>query len=157
MAEVLKKKKKGKKRNAFIDWLNYLGLRVLVLILRFFNIETNLRTARFLGRMLWRYYHRGRKRAMDNLRASFPDKSEQWHRRTGRRSFEHMAMLAMDVLFTPRLVRKDKYLEYSYYKNVERAKWLMQEGKGLLMVAAHYSNFEILSYIQNFNKSILYF
>ena len=143
----MKKKKKGKKRNAFIDWLNYLGLRVLVLILCFFNIETNLRTARFLGRMLWRYYHRGRKRAMDNLRASFPDKSEQWHRRTGRRSFEHMAMLAMDVLFTPRLVRKDNYLEYSYYKNVERAKWLMQEGKGLLMVAAHYSNFEILSYI----------
>ena len=84
---------------------------------------------------------------MENLRASFPEKSERWLRETGKRSFEHIAMLAIDVLFTPKLVKKHNWRDYSRYKNTERAKWLMQEGRGLLMVAAHYSNFEIMGYL----------
>jgi len=139
--------RKHRKPNLLVDWLSYIALRILVLFLWVFDIETNLNTACWLGRLLWKFYHRGRKRALDNLRASFPDKSEQWIQQTGRRSFEHIAMLAVDVLFTPRLVKRYNWSTYSYYKNVERAKWLMQEGRGLLMVAAHYGNFEIMGYL----------
>ena len=139
--------KKKKKHNPIKDWLCYLGLRFLVVFLSLFDIETNLNSACFLGRLMWKYYHRGRKRALANLRASFPEKDEEWLWKTGQRSFEHVAMLAIDVLFTPRLVKKHNRHNYSRYKNAERAKWLMQEGRGLLMVAAHYSNFEIIGYI----------
>jgi KDO2-lipid IV(A) lauroyltransferase len=117
------------------------------MFLYLFDVETNLNTACFLGRLLWKYYHRGRNRALDNLRASFPEKSEQWVWETGRRSFEHIAMLAIDVLFTPRLVKRYNWRNYSRYKNVERTKWLMQEGRGLLIVGAHYGNFEIVGYL----------
>ena len=147
MAEAVPRKKKKRKHNPITDWLTYLALRVLVVFLYLFDIETNLRTACFLGRCLWRYYHRGRKRALDNLHASFPEKDEKWIRQTGKRSFEHIAMLAVDVLFTPRLVKKYNWRDYSRYKTTERAKWLMQEGRGLLMVAGHYSNFEIMGYL----------
>lgn len=140
-------KQKKKKGNLVTDWLTYAALRTFMIFLFLFDVETNLNTACFLGRMLWKYYHRGRKRALENLRASFPKKSEQWIWQTGRRSFEHIAMLAIDVLFTPRLVKKYNWRNYSQYKNVERAKWLMQQGQGLLMVAAHYSNFEIMGYL----------
>jgi KDO2-lipid IV(A) lauroyltransferase len=139
--------KKKKKHNPVADWLAYLALRVLVVFLYLFDAETNLRTACFLGRLLWKFYHRGRRRALDNLRASFPDKSEQWIWETGRRSFEHIAMLAVDVLFTPRLVKKHNWRDYSRFTTAERAKWLMKEQNGLLMVAAHYSNFEIIGYM----------
>jgi len=142
-----KKKKKKKKHSPFADWLAYIALRVAVIFLSLFDIETNLNNACFLGRMLWKYYHRGRKRAMDNLRVSYPEKSQQWLEKTGQRSFEHIAMLAIDVLFTPRMVKKGNWRHYSRYKNVERAKWLMKEGNGLLMVTAHYSNFEIMGYL----------
>jgi len=147
MSDSTPRKKKKKKNNLVTDWLLYLCLRILVVFLYLFDVETNLNTACFLGRVLWKYYHRGRKRALDNLRASFPEKSEQWIWQTGQRSFEHIAMLAIDVLFTPRLVKKYKWRNYSRYKNVERAKWLMQEGKGILMVTGHYSNFEIIGYL----------
>ena len=130
-----------------MDWLSFIALRILVVFLYLFDVETNLKTACFLGRLLWKYYHRGRKRALDNLRASFPEKSEQWIWQTGRRSFEHIAMLAIDVIFTPRLVKKNNWRNYSRYENVERAKWLMQQGSGLLMVTGHYSNFEIMGYL----------
>ncbi len=145
MADSVPRKKK--KHNLFIDWLSYIALRVLVVFLYLFDVESNLKIACFLGRLLWKHYHRGRKRALDNLRASFPEKSQQWIWETGRRSFEHIAMLAIDILFTPRLVKKYNRHNYSRYKNVERVKWLMQGGRGLLMVAGHYSNFEIMGYI----------
>ena len=56
-------------------------------------------------------------------------------------------MLAVDVIFTPRLVKKDNWRQYSRFKNAERAKWLSKEGKGLIFVGAHYGNFEILGYM----------
>jgi KDO2-lipid IV(A) lauroyltransferase len=147
MADSALKKRKKKKHNLLTDWLGYFALRILVVFLYLFDVETNLNTACFLGRLLWKHYTRGRKRALDNLHASFPEKSEQWRWETGRRSFEHIAMLAMDMLFTPRLVKKSNWRDYSQFKTAERAKWLMQQGKGLLMVASHYSNFEIMGYM----------
>ena len=100
--------RKKKKNNLITDWLLYLALRILVFFLYLFNVETNLNTACFLGRLLWKHYHRGRNRALDNLHASFPEKSEQWIWQTGRRSFGHIAMLAGDGLFSPPFVKKYK-------------------------------------------------
>ncbi len=143
----VKRKKPKKKRNVVVDWLAFAGLRILVGILLLFDVETNLRFARFLGRLLWRHYHRGRARALENLHASYPGKDEQWYETTGQKSCESIAMLAVDVIFTPHLVRKDNWRQYSRFKNVERAKWLSKEGKGLIFVGAHYGNFEILGYM----------
>lgn len=150
MAEVVqqrKRKRHKKKHNPFVDWICYILLRILISFLNLFRIETNLKFACFLGRLLWTHYSGGRERALENLRASFPEKDEQWFEQTGRRSFENLAMLAVDVLSMPRLVKKDNWRNYSFYKNTEQAKWLMQQGKGLLMLTAHYGNFEIMGYL----------
>ncbi len=140
-------RKKKKKHNPVLDWLLYVAVRIVVVFLSLFPIETNLAFARILGRLLWKYYGRGRQRALDNLHASFPEESEQWIHQTGRRSFEHLVMLTIDVLFTPRLVCKDNWRHYSRFKNAEYIKWLMKERKGLLMVTGHYGNFEIIGYL----------
>jgi KDO2-lipid IV(A) lauroyltransferase len=139
--------RKNKEHNLIANLLIYLALRILVVFLYLFDVETNLNTACFLGRLLWKYYHRGRNRALENLRASFPEKDKKWIWAVGQRSFEHIVMLAVDVLYTPRLVKRHNWRNYSRYKNVERTKWLMQEGRGLLIVGGHYSNFEIVGYL----------
>ena len=142
-----RKKAKKKKTNPVKDWLIYLALRILMMFLLLFNVETVLKFACFLGRLLWKYYHRGRKRALDNLRASFPHKSEQWIWQTGKRSFEHIVMLTVDIIFTPRLAKKHNWRDYSRYKNIERVKWLIHEGKSLMLLTGHYGNFEIMGYV----------
>jgi KDO2-lipid IV(A) lauroyltransferase len=139
--------KDKKKHHPATEWLAYAVLRIVLMFVYMFDVETNLKTACLLGRVLWRSYHRGRQRALDNLRASFPDKTKEWIHQTGRRSFEHVAMLAMDVILTPRVVKKHNWRQYSRYRNAERTKWLMKEGRGLLMVGAHYGNFEIVGYL----------
>lgn len=142
-----KKRRKKRKNNIVLDYLAYIALRIALFILYRFSVEANLRFARFLGRQMWARYHRGRKRALDNLRASFPDKDQSWLEETGRRSFESIVMLVMDVLFTPRLVKRDNWEKYSTYKNTEQIKWLMQGGQGLLLITGHYGNFELMGYL----------
>jgi KDO2-lipid IV(A) lauroyltransferase len=144
---VFVKKKPKKKRNIIRDWIAYIALRILVAVLYLFDVESNLRFARFLGRLMWRHYTRGRQRALENLRASYPEKDEQWINSVGQKSCESIAMLAVDVFFTPKLVKKDNWRQYSRFKNAERAKWLSKENKGLLFVTGHYGNFEIIGYM----------
>jgi KDO2-lipid IV(A) lauroyltransferase len=142
-----KKKRKKRKNNVVVDWLIYVLVRGLLCVLFFIGVERSLAIARFLGKQMWKHYGRGRDRAITNLKASFPEKDDKWVEETGRRSFEQIVMLVIDVFFTPRLVNKDTWLQYSKYKNIERVKWMMQEGQGVLLVTAHYGNFEIMGYL----------
>ena len=109
MAEKPRKRRKKKKPNIVVDWLLYVALRLALLIMFRFSIEANLRFARYLGSLMWKHYDRGRKRALDNLRASYPEKDEQWLIETGRRSCQQIAMLVIDILFTPRLVNRENW------------------------------------------------
>lgn len=142
-----KRDRKKRERNLVADWLAYAGLRVVVFVLFLFPVRWNLRFAAFLGRQLWGHYHRGRQRAIENLRASFPEKDDAWIEATGQRSFEQIVMLVIDVLFTPRLVKRDNWDRYSTYRSIERPKWLMQGGQPVVFVGAHYGNFEIVGYL----------
>jgi KDO2-lipid IV(A) lauroyltransferase len=141
-----KKNKKRKQRNLPLDYTGYLALRLLIAFLRLFTIQRNLKSAAWLGRLLYKHYHRGRKRALENLTKSFPDKSPQWIDATAKRSFEQLAMLAMDVLCMSRIVTKD-WRSYLECKNIEHVKWMLKENRTILMVTAHYGNFEIMGYI----------
>ncbi|MBN1788313.1 MAG: lysophospholipid acyltransferase family protein [Sedimentisphaerales bacterium] len=148
MAEEIRKRKRNKRKKTAVEhWVNYVLIRALIFIVSLFPVEMVLKFACFLGRGLWRHYHRGRQRAIDNLRASFPGKDDEWIRKTGKRSFEHLVMLAVDVIFISRLLTRDNWEKYSTYKNAEPLKWIMAEKKPVLFVAAHYSNFEIMSYV----------
>jgi KDO2-lipid IV(A) lauroyltransferase len=141
------RKKKKKKQHPVRDWLLYALLRIVVVVVNIFPATMNLRTARWLGRMLWKHYHRGRQRAVDNLRASFPDKDHEWMEEIGRKSFESLVMLMMDILMTPRLVRKENWRDYCTFSGAERAKWMIKEHKGMLLLTAHYGNFELGGYM----------
>ena len=56
-------------------------------------------------------------------------------------------MLVIDTLFTPRLLDKGNWSRYIRPINIERAKWMSKENKGLLMLTGHYGNFEITGYL----------
>jgi Kdo2-lipid IVA lauroyltransferase/acyltransferase len=147
MTAVEPTKKKKKKDHPVRDWLLYALLRFFVVLINLFPANSNLRTARFMGRLLWKHYGRGRQRAIENLKASFPEKDEQWVIETGRKSFESLMMQMMEVLMTPRLVRKDNWREYCRFSGAERVKWMIKEHKGMLLLTAHYGNFEIVGYM----------
>jgi lauroyl/myristoyl acyltransferase len=115
MAEQQKERKRKKRKKTVLEhWLLYLLLRIFLAFVFLFPVESVLKFARRLGRALWKYYGRGRQRALENLRASFPEKDEKWIEETGIRSFECLLMLFVDILFLPRIIRKDAELIPAY-------------------------------------------
>ena len=148
MAEEQRKRKRHKRKKTIVEqWLIYVLLRIFLFFVFLFPVEKVLKFAAFLGKGFWKHYARGRERALENLRASFPEKDEKWIEETGIRSFENLVMLAVDVVFSPRIIRKDNWEQFSTYKNVERIKWMMAEHRPMLLAGPHYGNFEIIGYL----------
>ena len=142
-----RKRRRHKKPHPRLDWCVYACVRILTALLGILPVRVTLAVACTLGRLLWLCYARGRERALENLSAAYPEKDRAWLVKTAKRSFEQIAMLGVDILLTPTLARKENWQQYGVYQNVEYTKWLMQEGKGVILVTGHYGNFEILSYI----------
>ncbi len=138
----------AKARNDLLDRLTYLALRLVSAALHCFPVDLNLRTARLIGRCMYRLDRRHRNRALHNLARSFPEQSEQWREEMARRSMEHLVMLGVEVLFTTRLLRIDTWRRYIELDNLrDTVRLLLQRNQPIVMLTGHYGNWEILGYV----------
>jgi KDO2-lipid IV(A) lauroyltransferase len=141
-------KKEKKPRKDWLDRLQYYALRFVSAALHCWPVNMNLRTAKLLGDLLYRFDRRHRERALANLRRSFPNLSEKQRERLARRSMQEIPMLGVEVLFTTRLVHLDtwsRYVELENFRDVLAL--LLRRDQGLILLTAHYGNFEILGYV----------
>jgi len=85
--------------------------------------------------------------ARANLRLAFPDKSEKERRKIARGCFVHLARCAVEFLRLPGLNRKkvDKLLEHTGWEHLRQA---MEKGRGVIVVTAHFGNFDLLACAQ---------
>ena len=140
-------KKDKKPRSALLDRLVYVGLRMLSAALHCWPVDSVLRGAAMVGDLLYQFDRKHRERALHNLRRSFPDMSEADRVSLARRSMQAIPMLGVDVLFTTRLVRIDTWAKYIQLDNFREAvQLLLAKDRGLILLTAHYGNFEILGY-----------
>jgi KDO2-lipid IV(A) lauroyltransferase len=137
----------AKERNRFVDYAQYLGLRLANMLLQCFPVEANLRTAQMLGDFMYAVDRKHRERAEQNLRRSFPDMSDRTRKKMARRSMQQLFMLFIEVLFTTRLVRLDNWHSFVRLHNFRETLDLMTRHKGLIMLTGHYGNWEILGYM----------
>lgn len=135
-------------RAALTDLLQYGALRTWALIIGCFPIETNLRTARLLGRVWWWIMKRHRDRAMDNLRPALGGRySEAELRAIARRSFQHFAQVYLvEVLMTPRLINRWSWPRYVELHGLGPALRELLRGRGVLMLTPHFGNYELLGH-----------
>ena len=60
-----------------VNLSQYFGARFTAMMLGLFPVNANLRSARAVGSMLYAIDRKHRRRALENLRASFPEQSEK--------------------------------------------------------------------------------
>ena len=138
----------AKPRNDLVDRLMYIGVRLVSAALHCFPVNTNLRTAQFIGDMMYLIDRKHRERAMHNLRRSFPEMTERQHQHLARQCMQQLVMLAVEVLFTTRLIRLDTWATYCRLENFDEVlRLLLKRGQGLIMLTGHYGNWEILGYV----------
>ena len=135
------------------DWLQklvwrlqYVALRVVEMLLQCFPIEANLVTARLAGDLLYLVDRKHRERALENLRASFPDADEKDIRRIARQSCEHLIMIGAEVLCMPRLMQFNKFLEHIDISTCVPSFQYVASGGPAILVTGHFGNWEMMGF-----------
>src|SRR6185503_17702405 len=100
------------KNGAIVNLSQYFGARFVSMMLGLFPISQTLRTARDIGSLMYRLDKKHRTRALENLRASFPEKSQKELEDIAERSMQHFIELVMDVLFTTRMINVESWHRY---------------------------------------------
>lgn len=134
-------------RNRFVDWLEYLGARLLAMFAQMFGPRPNYRAGRLVGEMLWRLDRRHRRIACEHVRLSFPDWPEDRVRRVARKSMHNLAYLGLEVLLTPRLITPTRWQRHVRLRNMsELLRLLIRQDGGIILLTGHFGNFEVVGY-----------
>ena len=134
-------------RNKTLDYLAYLGLRIFAMLVGMFSVRANYRTARLLGELLWRIDRKHRRIARGHLRLCFPDWGEEQVLRVARQSMHNLALLAIEVLLTPRLITPRRWRRHIRLHNMtDTLRLLLRQDRPMLLITGHYGNFEVLGY-----------
>jgi Kdo2-lipid IVA lauroyltransferase/acyltransferase len=80
---------------------------------------------------------------MRNLVLAFPDRPVSWHRQVMRNCFKHYSTLGLELLWQPAIDME--WVEKNvHFKNIDGARRLLAEGRGLIAVGGHFGNWEIM-------------
>lgn len=138
----------ARRRNRYIDYLQYLLVRLCAMFAFMFDVRVTYRTARWVGELIWRFDRRHREIACRQLRLSFPNWSDDRVRRVARRSIHNMLYLAVEIIFTPRLVKPNTWRRHIRLRNTaENVRLMVRRDTGLIMLSGHFGNWEVVSYL----------
>ena len=82
---------------------------------------------------------------LDNLRNAFPDASNEWINEVMNKSFANLGIVLAEIL-SFRLISDAKIRKYIKYENLEMFNDAYNKGKGVIVLSAHYGNWELLAY-----------
>lgn len=136
-------------RSPFVDWLQYAALRLYAMVLHMIPVDLNLAAARFFGWAAYRVLALKREHAKRNLRIAFGHEwSEEKIDAVALASFRHLAMLGVEVIFTPRLITPLTWARHvEFAPSVAKVvQMLLERETAVAMLSAHYGNWEVLGY-----------
>ena len=137
----------AKPRNKFLDYLVYVGVRLFDALVHMFPVDLNYRTGAWMGNVLFALDRRHRKRAIEHLRRSFPDWTEERYREVARASMRSMVYLGLEVLFTTRLITPLTWRRHIELKNMAGPlRMLLEARRGMIMLTGHFGNWEVVGY-----------
>lgn len=122
--------------------VEYLAFKVTAGIVQLLPLHVVQRTGAALGEFVYSAFGFRRTVTLDNLRHAFPEKSPAELEGIAHGSFRSVGTAFFELLWFPRLT--DSSLRRLFvYENPEFVLDLLAQGKGVIMVAAHFGNWEL--------------
>lgn len=97
-----------------------------------------------LGKVWWISSPLRRRTTLENLRIAFPEKERRWHRRIAHRCYTNAGIVLTEVLCLEWL-SEEELTERVQFTNPELFSICAARGRGLLLLSAHYGNWEWLA------------
>ena len=137
-----------RRKTGVTAWLQYAAVRAVAFLLQMFPVDLNLGTARFLGRVWWHLMPRHRRRARAHLRAAYGQAlADEQVDRIALKSMQQLVMLAVEVIFTPRLIGEWNWARYVRTTDFSEALRVLLAGRGAILVTGHYGNWELTGHL----------
>lgn len=126
----------------------YAGIRAGLVAVNAFPLPSMLRAGRRTGRTFGRLpFNRKRiERAVEQLGVAMPHLDHDQRTELVHRSYEHLAMLAVELAVLPRYMTEDAWSEFIELGDLESAIRPLLEDRPTLLLTAHCGNWEVLGY-----------
>ncbi|MEQ9453134.1 MAG: lysophospholipid acyltransferase family protein [Phycisphaeraceae bacterium] len=137
---------RNRKPHPLLDRAAYVAARTVSTAITCFDPDGNAEVAGLLGRWLSRIDKRHRETARSNLRLAFPDWSEERVDRVAVHTFEHLVLLAVEALQTPRVITPYTWRKRIDPDGIGPALKVLTSGRPSILVTGHLGNWEIVGY-----------
>jgi len=127
------------------EWLEYLGLRLIVALLKWLPRSISRATGAAIGALAWHAVSRLRRIGLRNLTLAFPDMSEAERERTLRTLYRLLGWQMAEFCRMSRASRADaqKFFRYEGLENYLAAR---SRGHGVLVLTGHLGAWELSSF-----------
>lgn len=131
----------------FNDFGVYLALRLVIAVVQAVPLEACERGAGLLATFFARVVGLRRRVIDENLRTAFPNTSPAERAVVSWQMWRHLFLMAAEIAHTPRKVHETNWREHSNIVNMELFVRTLLSGRPLVLVSAHYGNFELGGYL----------
>jgi len=123
--------------------IEYASLRFAVIFVWMMSLPAALRFADGLGCLVFDVLRIRRRVVLDQMRFALPDLSESERVDTARRAYQNFARMTIEYIRFPVMKHHEIMSLCSLYGR-EHMDWAMAQGKGAVMVAGHFGNWELM-------------
>ena len=125
----------------FAFWIEYVILRMVAFLINILPYPTAVLIGRKAGILIYHLLPKKRKIALDNLHASFPEKSDVEIHQIARGAFSNMAHMAIEFVCIPKLI-KQNMIRFSNAQNIGNA---LKKNLGTILIVSHFTNWEVMA------------
>ncbi len=134
-------------RQQVIHFGVYVFVRLLIALVQSLPLSVCERIAELLATLLTRVLGVRRRVVEENLRIAFPEMTFQEHDAIHWHMWRHLFLMIAEIAHTPRKVHETNWREHSHIVNKGLFVRTLLSGRPLVMISAHYGNFELGGYL----------
>ena len=127
----------------FSDYLQYLGLKLLVKMLTLMPKKYVKKTGRMIGHTVAKVMPKRYKRSIVDIQKAFPGKSPEECREIAQKSWENIGCIITEFAKTIN-ASKEEILSKFRFENCEQMFKDNHDGKGGILLVGHFANWEML-------------
>lgn len=132
---------------SFLQYLGYLGLRLVICIVQSIPLEICQSGADALGWLFHRVLRIRRRVIEDNLRHAFPELSDRRRDAIALGMWQHLFLFVCEVAHTSRQIHSTNWKRRIAIDGGEILIRMLLEDRAMLLVSGHFGNFEICCYV----------
>jgi Kdo2-lipid IVA lauroyltransferase/acyltransferase len=130
-----------------IDFSVYVAVRLVIAVVQALPIEFCERGAGLLAALFGRVLGIRRRVVEENVRIAFPNLPAHEREEIARAMWRHLFLMAAEIAHTPRKVHETNWKEHSHIVNQELFVRTLLCGRPLVLISAHFGNFELGGYL----------